>query len=74
MAAEIKVKEYNDTAQYQSDAKKMAEQGWHVTDTSEREQRRGCISMLLFGWNLGLVFPPKPHIVVTYSRNKVANP
>lgn len=72
MAAEIKIKEYNTPAQYQGDARNLAGQGWMVKDTSEREQRRGCISMLLFGWNLGLFFPPKPHIVVTYTRDKPA--
>lgn len=70
MKSEIKVKEYKNTSEYQGDAKHMASQGWRVTDTSERIQRRSCISMLLFGWNIGLFFPPKPHIVVTYTREK----
>lgn len=70
MASEIKIKEYDTPNDYQKDAGRMTAQGWHVTDTSEREQRRGCVSMILFGWNLGLIFPPKPHIVVTYSRSK----
>lgn len=70
MASEIKVKEYKNPGQYNGDAKKMAAHGWQVSSTSEREQRRGCLSMALFGWNIGLFFPPKPHIVVTYTRAK----
>jgi hypothetical protein len=70
MASEIKVKEYKNSGEYQTDAKRMLSQGWRVTDTSERIQRRGCLTMLLIGWNIGLIFPPKPHIVVTYTRDK----
>ncbi len=70
MKAEVKIKEYKTPGEYEGDAKRMTSQGWRVTDTSQREQRRGCLTMLLFGWNIGLLFPPKPHIVVTYTRDK----
>ena len=66
MPIETKVKEYKDRAEFDKDAGKMSKDGWRVVSTTERTQRSGCVRILL----LGFLFPPKPHLVVTYQREK----
>ena len=61
---QTKVKEYKNTADFNKDAAKMAKDGWRVASSAERTQRTGCIRFLL----LGFLFPPHPHVVVSYER------
>ncbi len=61
------VKEYEDTREFNRDAQKLSGQGWQVVSQTERTQRPGCLRILLTG-GLAVVRPPKPHIVVTYTR------
>lgn len=63
---ETTTREYADQGEFQNDARKMAKQGWRVVGQTQLTQRSGCLRTLLFG----LFFPPKPHIVVSYERQK----
>lgn len=63
---ETMIREYGSRDEFNDDARKLAKQGWRVTSQSERTQRSGCMRLLL----IGLIFPPKPHVVVSYEREK----
>jgi hypothetical protein len=67
MSANVTIREYRDRAEFDREAKKLARDGWEVQTMTERSQRSGCVRILLTG-GLALVFPPKPHLVVTYRR------
>lgn len=64
---ETRVRIYKSSGSFQREASKLAQQGWSVTATTSRQPRAGCLRILTLGiWTV--VFPPKPEIVVTYSR------
>lgn len=67
---ETTVKVYRSSKDYQTDAQHMAQQGWTVSNVTENRPRSGCIRVFLLLGIFALVFPPKPEIVVTYSRAK----
>lgn len=65
--AEVQIRTYRSTRQFNVDAQQMAAQGWIVANTMERRPRIGCLRIILTGF-LALLFPPAPEIVVTYTR------
>lgn len=67
---ETQVKTYKSADDYSSDARSMAKDGWTVTNTMERRPRAGCMRVILLWW-LTLLRPPKPEVVVTYSRSEM---
>jgi hypothetical protein len=60
---QIVIKRYKNEREYQSDAQKMARKGYRVTNVVSENQRSGCMRILL----IGLFFPPRPQLIVTYS-------
>lgn len=64
---ETMVRVYKSNSDYQHDAKRLAKDGWSVQTTTERKPRAGCARIILLWW-LTLLRPPKPELVVTYSR------
>lgn len=64
---ETMVRVYKKPDEYQRDAQRLAAQGWIVANTMERRPRAGCARILTLGL-FTLVFPPKPELVITYSR------
>lgn len=66
---EALVREYKSADAYANDAKKLARDGWTVQAQTEATQRSGCLRIIMLGGIGALVFKPKPHIVVTYSRS-----
>lgn len=67
VAFETRVKNYSSPGAFNRDAGKMARDGWSVVSTTERQPRAGCLRIVTLGL-FTLIFPPKPEIVVTYSR------
>lgn len=67
---ETTVKEYKSMGEYQADAAKRAREGWSVQSTMEKTQRTGCMRFIMLGGIGALVFHPRPHILVTYVRNR----
>jgi len=61
------VREYDDRKAFEKDANKLARDGWSVVTQSERTQRSGCARLLMLGIFTPL-FPPKPVLVVSYTR------
>lgn len=60
---EVVVKTYTSEREYQNDVGKMVRSGYQIISTSQLQPRSGCLRLLL----IGLIFPPKPKIVVTYK-------
>lgn len=63
MPKAIVVKRYKTEREYQRDAQGMARKGYKVINVVSEQQRSGCLRILL----IGIIFPPKPQFVVTYS-------
>lgn len=66
---ETMVRSYPDAKAFDRHAAKLATQDWTVTNTTTRQPRAGCGRILTLGF-ITLLRPPKPEIVVTYSRPK----
>jgi hypothetical protein len=66
-AEETMIRVYKSNSAYQHDARKLAGQGWRVVSVTERRPRAGIARIVLLMF-LVLIFPPKPQLVVTYSR------
>ena len=64
---ETNVKVYKDTDDYQKDAPKMMKNGWQIASSVERRPRAGIGRIATLGL-FTLVRPPKPELVVTYTR------
>ena len=60
----ILVRRYQTDAEYQKDANKLAKDGYTVTSTTSEQPRSGCLRIL----TLGILFKPKPVLIVTYSK------
>ena len=60
----ILVRRYKTDPEYQKDANKLARDGYTVTSTTSEQPRSGCLRIL----TLGILFKPKPVLVVTYSQ------
>lgn len=66
---ESMVRVYTSAEDYGKDAKKLANQGWSVSNVTHRQPRAGC-GRIIFLWWLTLLRPPKPELIVTYTRAK----
>lgn len=66
--AETMVREYKGVKAFQQDVARLAPEGWTVLQQNEFRPRQGCMRILLMGFIFAFLFPPKPLIVVTYSR------
>ncbi len=64
---ETMVRTYRGTDRFQKDAKRLAKDGWSVSNTVSQRPRAGCGRILSLGL-FTLIFPPKPELVVTYTR------
>ena len=66
----ILVRRYKTDPEYQKDANKLARQGYVVVNATSEQPRSGCMRIL----TLGILFKPKPQLVVTYQHhpNKAA--
>ncbi|MGB3328917.1 MAG: hypothetical protein WBA46_08180 [Thermomicrobiales bacterium] len=62
------VRVYTNSRDYAEDIVRFADEGWSVESVTERHPRRGCGRILLMGVIFAWIFPPKPELVVTYSR------
>lgn len=60
----VQVKRYESDAEYQKDANKMLKQGFEVLSVTSEQPRSRCMRIL----TLGILFKPKPQLVVTYQR------
>lgn len=60
----ILVRRYKSDSEYQKDANKLARQGYVVTNATSEQPRSGCLRIL----TLGILFKPKPQLVVTYQH------
>jgi hypothetical protein len=69
LQTETMVREYDDTDEYNRDAKKLAEQGWSVQSVTELSQSSGCFRCCFLGI-FAAILKPKSHLVVTYVRNR----
>lgn len=65
---ESMVRVYTKPSDYSKDAAKLASDGWIAGNVTERQPRRGCGRILLMGVVFAFIFPPKPELVVTYTR------
>lgn len=65
---ETMVREYKGVKNFRDDAAKLSADGWIVANQSEFRPRRGCLRIIMLGFIFAFLFPPKPIIVVTYSR------
>lgn len=65
---ESMVRVYTKPEDYSRDAAKLAKDGWVAAQVTERQPRRGCGRILLMGVIFAFIFPPKPELVVTYTR------
>ena len=68
---ETMVKVYTNPKNYAKDAKDLAKDGWKAENVTERQPRRGCGRILAMGVIFAFIFPPKPELVVTYSRERL---
>lgn len=59
----VLVREYNDGSDFQKDARKLAKDGWAVTNSVSQEQKKGCIKAFLSPFTRR-----KSHVIVTYNR------
>ncbi len=66
---ETMVREYKDPDEFNKHARKLAEKGWQVQSVTELTQNAGCFRCCFLGI-FAAVLKPKPHIVVTYVREK----
>ena len=60
----IIVRRYKTDAEFQKEANKLAKEGYSVTSTTSEQPRSGCLRIL----TLGILFKPKPVLVVTYNQ------
>lgn len=65
---ETTTKTYKTPKEFQHDQKRMAKQGWSVTNTMEHQPQRSMAGKLFVPF--GVFTLPKPSIVVTYQRTK----
>lgn len=63
---QVIVKRYKNERQYQRDAQKMARKGYKVMSAVSEIQRSGCLRILL----IGVLFPPRPQLIVTFSLER----
>lgn len=68
MRQETIIRIYRKPDEYQRDAQRLSRDGWSVSNVTERRPRSGCLRVFLLLGFLALVFPPKPELVVTYTR------
>jgi hypothetical protein len=66
---ETMVREYKSADAFNSDARKLAGEGWGVQSSTELSRPPGCARCCTLGI-FAAVMKPKPVIVVTYSRHK----
>ncbi len=59
---------YKNPKAYEKDAPKLAKKGWKVESVTERKPRAGIGRLLSLGF-VTMIFPPKPELVVTYSKS-----
>jgi len=62
----ILVRRYKTDPEYQKDANKLAKQGYVVVNATSEQPRSGCLRIL----TLGILFKPKPQLVVTYQHQQ----
>ncbi len=67
------VRDYDSHEAYAREAPYMTQNGYTIVSVVETKQRSGCGRFFALGL-LALVFPPKPHILVTYQRSQTAAP
>ena len=65
---ETMVREYKNPRDFQDEAARLAAGGWQVIGQTEHRPRQGWIRVIMMGFILARIFPPKPRIVVTYER------
>ena len=65
--AEMQVKRYNSSKEFQHDAGKMAKAGWRIIAQTQEKRRPGCARIGCLGI-FAAIFPPKPVFVVTYQK------
>jgi hypothetical protein len=61
------VREYKSRGEMDRDVARAAERGWRVVSATEMTQRSGCLRGCTLGL-LALVWRPKAHFLVTFSR------
>lgn len=66
---EVKVKSYENSKEFDKDAKRMARDGWTVSQVTSQQPRPGIGRIVLLGIFAG-VFKPKPILVVTYQKGR----
>lgn len=64
---ESMVRVYKNPKAYQKDASKLAKDQWQSDSVTERKPRAGIGRILSLGF-FTLLFPPKPELVVTYTK------
>lgn len=62
------VQEYAGADAMQRGIMEMTRQGWRVQSQSSFQPRAGCMRVLMLGGIGALVFKPKPHFLVTFTR------
>jgi hypothetical protein len=62
------VREYKSRGEMDRDVARAAERGWRVVSATEATQRSGCLRILTITF-LALLWKPKPHFLVTFSRD-----
>jgi hypothetical protein len=68
IAVKSAVREYKSRGDFDRDAINAAAHGWRVVSVTEREQRAGCIRIVLL-WFLALLWRPKPRLLVAYAHD-----
>lgn len=64
------VKRYRSEREYQRDAQKMARKQYNVMNVVSENQRSGCMRIFL----IGIFFPPKAQLIVTYGYSPASTP
>lgn len=62
------IREYKSQGEMERAIRQMNAQGWQAVSTAVKEQRSGCLRVVMLGGIGALIWRPRPHFLVTFSR------